>query len=217
MKNIFFFLIIILISLICNPVFSEEEFNPFNDVQIIEITIPKDTVLKTRLVNEINSKINQPGDEIELKLIANFIIDEQIILKQNSTFYGTIVDIVKTSLLSDTYDIIAEINKLSIPFIGDYSISAHPEFMLKKHKKKKGHLFSFNKPNKYNSPAYSNNSELDIEIDNRNKTRNKNKNDSEEEPLLINAGAEVNVIFDKDFVINIKTHKDKEPQEQYLY
>ena len=154
------------------------------------VTIPADTTLKTKLLNEINSTTSQSGDKVTFQLIANYIIDDQVALPTGSKFSGKIVEIVKTSLLNDTYDLFVEITDLYIPFKGDFSITAHPVFELQQHCKKKGHLVTFNK-NKPHSDLVD-------------ETTRKTAIDSNDRILQIPEGEEIDIIIDEDFIAPLR-------------
>lgn len=161
----------------------------------LEVTLPKDTVFTTNILKEINTKTSKPGETIEFELEANFIADDQVVLSKKSIFKGTIIDITKTSLIGNTYDIKVEINSLTIPFKGDYKIAAHPTFNLKKHKKKKGFFLSIKKTDT--------NKDLLDNMENRKQT-DKYKKDDDEDPIVINKMDKIDVVLDKPFTIIIK-------------
>lgn len=161
----------------------------------LEITIPENTALITKLQNTINTETSKPGEEITFELDSNYIIDDQVILSKKSIFTGTITNINRTSLIDNTYDIIVEINKLNIPFKGDYKISAHPDFKLKKHKKKRGFFFSIRK----NKDTES----LIDDMENK-KVKDSYKKEDKDPPVIIEKDELIDVIFDKPFTIIVK-------------
>lgn len=161
----------------------------------IEVTIPKDTVFTTNILKKISTATSKPGEEIEFELDANFIANDQVILSKKSIFTGTIIDIAKTSLIGNTYDIKVDITNLTIPFKGDYKIAAHPVFNLKKHKKKKWHIFSIRESD--------NNNDLLDGMENKKQT-DKYKKEEVETPAVIEKMESVDVVLDKPFTIIIK-------------
>lgn len=191
-------MILFVVLIPASKIYAQSEDNqPFDDINIIEVTIPAGTALTVEIENKITSTKTKPGDAVSFKLLANFIKDNQVALYKNTQFFGSIDDISKASLLDDTYNLLVNINKMSIPFKGDYSIKAHPVFDLKKHRKKKGRLFTFGYAHKKNDLLD------DIGEDKPSKPKN-----TEDSTLEIPSGTKLDIILDEDVTLDIKVKKD---------
>lgn len=106
-----------------------------------EIVLNKDLAFDTKITSAIDADKTQVGDSVDFKLIANYVIDEEIIFNQNSLFNGTIIEIIKEDLLGDKYKVSIEITSLTTPFGKKYDLKAHPELNLDKRNKNKGRRF----------------------------------------------------------------------------
>jgi hypothetical protein len=176
--------------IITNSVIAQEQkpdtnYNPVTQ----EAVISAGTALDTLLVEEINADKAYPGDTIKFKLLTNLVSGNKVILPQNSTFEGIITEFSRASLLGNTYSISATIDRVTTPFGREYKISAHPEFELKEHKKKKGHLVTFQLINRNNKGI----------LPDDNKYSGSKKTG---ESFVIPEGEPVKVILDKDFSLS---------------
>jgi hypothetical protein len=147
-----------------------------------EVTLDAGLSLSTILETEITDKKTQVGDPIKFRMPVSLIIDDHIIIPQNSTFEGIIIDFSKRSLLNNTYNVTAKIDKLYTPFGDIYQISAHPDFDIKADKKNKGRRFKIGLTQTHNDQLFS-----------ESRTNNRSKKDK---PFIIPKGEKIDIILD---------------------
>lgn len=192
MKKLCHILILILLFTLTSPLMAQTTLDELENINnTVEIEIPKDSEFEVILMNTISSDKSQPGDTIQFSLAKNISSDDMVIIPRNSIFMGTIIDLSKNALLNTSYNLTIEVNRLSIPFKGDFDIIAHPVFNLEKKKVKRSRRFRFGvaKP--------SNNDLLETYT-------KEHLDEPEEQPLLIPKGEMAKIILDKGFQISIK-------------
>jgi hypothetical protein len=168
-----------------------EASGQINDMIQQEAQLKKGFQMETTLQQDINTDDTAPGDTLEFVLPASIIVDEKILIAQNSVLKGSVTSIEQDDLLAGTYKIAVNINSMTTPFGKTATLKAHPILDTEKNKKatKRRIGLGLAQPP---DPQFLNAS------------YNKKAKKETDQPFIIPKGTKVNVVLDEDFAINLK-------------